>query len=76
MSGGSGGGGASGGGGTPAQPQRNTAQVGFQGSSENQIGNAVANSQTAMPPIQAFVVSQAVTDANEIERKKLLNNSF
>ena len=76
LSGGSGGGGVSGGGGTPAQPQRNTAQVGFQGSSENQIGNAVANSQTAMPPIQAFVVSQAVTDANEIERKKLLNNSF
>lgn len=76
LSSGGGGGGASAGGGSAPQPQRNTAQVGFQGSSENQIGNTVANQQQQMPPIQAFVVSQAVTDANEIERKKLLNNSF
>lgn len=77
LSGSGGGGSASGGGGSaPPQPQRNTAQVGFQGSSENQIGTAVANQQNAMPPIQAFVVSQAIQDANEAARKKLLNNSF
>jgi hypothetical protein len=74
-----GGGGASAGGAggsqTP-QPSRNVAQVGFQASSENQIGNAVANQQKQQPPIQAFVVSQSVRDAEELARKKELVNSF
>jgi len=72
-----GGGGASGGGGQQVpQPSRNVAQVGFQASSENQIGNAVANQQKQQPPIQAFVVSQSVRDAEELARKKELVNSF
>jgi hypothetical protein len=72
-----GGGGASGGGGQQApQPSRNVAQVGFQASSENQIGNAVANQQKNMPPLEAFVVSQSVRDAEELARKKELLNSF
>lgn len=58
------------------QPTRNVAQVGFQASSENQIGNAVANQQKQQPPIQAFVVSQSVRDAEELARKKELVNSF
>jgi hypothetical protein len=72
-----GGGGASGGGGQQApQPSRNVAQVGFQASSENQIGNAVANQQKNQPPLHAFVVSQSVRDAEELARKKELLNSF
>lgn len=59
-----------------AAPSRNVAQVGFQSSSENQISTAIAKQQKEQPPIQAFVVSQAVTDQQEIDRKKELNNSF
>jgi len=73
--GGAGGAGGAGGNQTP-QPSRNVAQVGFQASSENQIGNAVANQQKQQPPIQAFVVSQSVRDAEELARKKELVNSF
>lgn len=62
-------------GGVPA-PTRNVAQVGFQGSSENQISSAIAKQQKDQPPIQAFVVSQSVTDAQELQRKKELTNSF
>jgi hypothetical protein len=62
-------------GGVPA-PSRNVAQVGFQGSSENQISSAIAKQQKDQPPIQAFVVSQSVTDAQELQRKKELTNSF
>lgn len=71
-----GGGSASGGNAASSLPTRNVAQVGFQGSSENQISSAVSQSQKDQPPIQAFVVSQAVTDQQEIDRKKELNNSF
>lgn len=71
-----GGGGSVGGGAASALPTRNVAQVGFQGSSENQISSAITQSQKDQPPIQAFVVSQAVTDQQEIDRKKELNNSF
>lgn len=72
---------ALGGGGAPsagavATPTRNVAQVGFQGSSENQISSAISQQQKEQPPLQAFVVSQAVTDQQEIDRKKELNNSF
>lgn len=62
-------------GGVPA-PSRNVAQVGFQGSSENQISTAIAKQQKDMPPLQAFVVSQSVTDQQELDRKKELDNSF
>lgn len=74
-----GGGGASGGGGgssAPSAPSRNIAQVGFQSSSENQISTAIAQKNKEQPPIQAFVVSQAINDQLELDRKKLLNNSF
>lgn len=64
------------GGGAQSLPTRNVAQVGFQGSSENQISTAVAQQQKEQPPIQAFVVSQAVTDSQELDRKKQLQNSF
>lgn len=66
-------GGAAGG---AATPSRNVAQVGFQGSSENQISTAITQQQKEQPPIQAFVVSQAVTDSQELDRKKQLQNSF
>jgi len=59
-----------------AVPTRNVAQVGFQGSSENQISTAIAQQQKEQPPIQAFVVSQALTDQQELDRKKQLQNSF
>jgi len=71
-----GGGGSVGGGSASSLPARNVAQVGFQSSSENQISTAIAQQQKEQPPIQAFVVSQAVTDQQEIDRKKQLNNSF
>lgn len=64
------------GGGAQSLPTRNVAQVGFQGSSENQISTAVAQQQKEQPPIQAFVVSQALTDQQELDRKKELQNSF
>jgi hypothetical protein len=70
------GGGGGGVGGESPLPTRNVAQVGFQASSENQIGNAVANQQRQQPPLQAFVVSQSVRDAEELARKKELVNSF
>ena len=73
---GGGGAGSAGGSGGGAQPSRNVAQVGFQGSSENQISSAIAKQQKDQPPIQAFVVSQSVTDAQELQRKKELTNSF
>jgi len=71
-----GGGAPSASGATQAAPTRNVAQVGFQGSSENQISTAVAKQQKEQPPIQAFVVSQSITDQQEIDRKKELQNSF
>lgn len=64
-----------GGSGLPA-PSRNVAQVGFQGSSENQISTAIAKQQKEQPPLQAFVVSQSMTDQQELDRKKELANSF
>lgn len=62
--------------GNSSLPTRNAPQVGFQGSSENQISTAIAQQQKDQPPIQAFVTSQAVTDQQELDRKKGLNNSF
>jgi len=71
-----GGGSISGGSGANSLPTRNVAQVGFQGSSENQISSAISQQQKNQPPIQAFVVSQAITDQQELDRKKELSNSF
>ena len=71
-----GGGAAGGGGGSSTQPSRNIAQVGFQSSSENQISTSIAQKNKEQPPIQAFVVSQSMTDQQELDRKKVLNNSF
>lgn len=70
------GGGGAGGDSGNVLPTRNIAQVGFQGSSENQISSAIAKQNKEQPPIQAFVVSQALTDQQELDRKKELNNSF
>jgi hypothetical protein len=63
-----GGGGGSAGGATP--------QVAFQASSENQIGNTVANNLNAQPPIQAFVVSSAVTNAQQLDNNRIKSNSI
>ena len=71
-----GGGSISGGGAASSLPSRNVAQVGFQGSSENQISTAISQQQKDQPPLQAFVVSQSVTDQQELDRKKELLNSF
>lgn len=74
-----GGGGASignSGGGGSTIPGRNVAQVGFQASPENQISTAIAQQQRNQPPIEAFVVSQAMTNKQELDRKKELQNSF
>lgn len=71
-----GGGGGVGSDGGNALPTRNVAQVGFQGSTENQIANAVSQQQKNQPPIEAFVVSQSITDQQELDRKKELLNSF
>ena len=70
-----GGGGVSDGGGN-SLPTRNVAQVGFQGSSENQISTAISQQQKNQPPIEAFVVSQSLTNQQELDRKKELQNSF
>jgi len=72
-SGGSASGGRSGGGGSAASA---TPQVAFQASSENQIGNTVANNLNAQPPIEAFVVSKSVTDAQQLDNNKINSNSL
>jgi hypothetical protein len=53
-----------------------TPQVAFQASSENQIGNTVANNLNAQPPIQAFVVSKEVSDAQQLDNNKINSNSI
>jgi hypothetical protein len=63
----------SGGGGSAASA---TPQVAFQASSENQIGNTVANNLNSQPPIQAFVVSKTVTDAQQLDNNKINSNSL
>jgi hypothetical protein len=51
-------------------------QVGFQNSSENQIANTINRSQEEMPPIQTYVVSQEVTNNQQIDRNRQASNSF
>jgi hypothetical protein len=53
-----------------------TPQVAFQASSENQIGNTVANNLNSQPPIQAYVVSKSVTDAQQLDNNKINSNSI
>jgi len=72
-SGGAASGGRSGGGGSAASA---TPQVAFQASSENQIGNTVANNLNSQPPIQAFVVSKEVSDAQQLDNNKINSNSL
>jgi len=72
-SGGGASGGRSGGGGSSASA---TPQVAFQASSENQIGNTVANNLNSQPPIQAFVVSKDVSDAQQLDNNKINSNSI
>jgi|GEM_PF-1918514 len=63
------------GGGTRTQATA-TPQVAFQASSENQIASSIAKNAQDQPPIQAFVVSSAVTDQQALDRKKVEANSF
>ena len=72
-SGGAASGGRSSGGGSAASA---TPQVAFQASSENQIGNTVANNINSQPPIEAFVVSKTVTDAQQLDNNKINSNSL
>ena len=53
-----------------------TPQVSFQASSENQIGNTVANNLNAQPPIEAFVVSKSVSTAIQLDNNKINSNSI
>jgi hypothetical protein len=53
-----------------------TPQVAFQASSENQIGNTVANNLNNQPPIQAFVVGKDVTDQQQLDNNKINSNSI
>lgn len=69
---------SSGGSGLTAQsaPSRNVAQVGFQGSSENQIATSINKAGANAAPIQAFVVSSEIKNQAELDRKKELGNSI
>jgi hypothetical protein len=74
---GGGGGGSSSGGGAVATPAGGSApQVGFQSSSENQIATSVNSSREGTPPIQAYVVSNEVTNAQTLDRNRRASNSF
>ncbi len=75
---GGGGGASSGGGGAiPSTPIGGSSpQVGFQSSTENQIANSVNTANREIPPIQAFVVSQEMTTAQQLDRNKIEANSL
>jgi hypothetical protein len=70
------GGGGTSGGARGAGAAGATPQVAFQASSENQIGNTVANNINSQPPIQAYVVSKSVTDAQQLDNNKINSNSI
>jgi len=70
------GGGGTSGGARGAGAAGATPQVAFQASSENQIGNTVANNLNAQPPIEAYVVSKSVTDAQQLDNNKINSNSI
>jgi hypothetical protein len=70
------GGGGTSGGARGAGAAGATPQVAFQASSENQIGNTVANNLNSQPPIQAFVVSKDVSDAQQLDNNKINSNSI
>jgi hypothetical protein len=74
----SGGGGLAGGGGGGGAPSATSAtpQVSFQASSENQIGNTLANNLNAQPPIEAYVVGKSVTDQQQLDNNKINANSI
>jgi len=74
--GGSAGGGGSVGGGRGGDGGSASPQVAFQASSENQIGNTVANNLNNQPPIQAFVVGKDVTDQQQLDNNKINSNSI
>jgi DNA repair exonuclease SbcCD ATPase subunit len=75
--GGGGSGASAGGSQVAAMPSGGSApQVGFQSSSENQIATSVSNAQQGVPPVQAFVVSNEVTNAQQIDRNRIESNSF
>lgn len=59
-----------------AAPTRNTAQVGFQASSENQIATSIANNTNEQAPIQAYVTEKQVTTAQEMAKIKELGNKI
>lgn len=51
-------------------------QVSFQGSSENQISDGVANKINELPPIKTFVVASDVTTAQNLENNAVSANSL
>ncbi len=63
----------SGGGGAVAS---STPKVDFQASSENQIANSITSAQKEQPPIQTYVVSKDVTDAQNLDNNKITSNSL
>src|SRR5690606_33075173 len=73
---GGGGGGLSGGAkGAPA-PTSAAPKVEFQASSENQIGNTLANNVNEQPPVQAYVVESEVTTAQSLANNRITSNSI
>ena len=76
IGGGSAGGGGGSGSSAPTPSGGNSPQVEFQNSQENQIGTTVANRLADQPPVQAFVVANEVTTAQQLNRNKIEANSI
>lgn len=77
LGGGSAGGSDSGSGGSNAKGGSSaTPQVSFQASSENQIGNALANKSAETQPIKAYIVESDVTTAQSLANNRITSNSI
>ena len=70
------GGGGSGGGGGGGAPSSSVPQVQFQGSKENQIGNAIAGKINEQPPIKTYVVAKDVTTQQGFDNNKINGNTL
>lgn len=78
LGGGEGGGGGGDAGGATSIPSATSSapQVGFQASSESQIGNTLAQNTNQSAVVKAYVVSSEMSTAQEVDRNKTEGNSF
>lgn len=53
-----------------------TPQVSFQASTENQIATSIAQNTNEQEPVKAYVVTSEVTKGQDIDKKKIEDNSF